>query len=111
MSPVIDPVHTSTTHPQATSVVIIGAGIIGLTAALTLAERNIPVVVLEKGRLAGEQSSRNLGWVRKTFRWPWPPIGCGRRWQSGLVAMSATGKPASCSSAVTTRRWACTRAG
>ncbi len=68
MSPVIDPVHTSTTHPQATSVVIIGAGIIGLTAALTLAERNIPVVVLEKGRLAGEQSSRNLGWVRKTNR-------------------------------------------
>jgi glycine/D-amino acid oxidase-like deaminating enzyme len=26
------------------------------------------VVVLEKGRIAGEQSSRNLGWVRKTSR-------------------------------------------
>ncbi|MBK4999746.1 FAD-binding oxidoreductase [Pseudomonas sp. S31] len=68
MSPVIDPVHTATRHPDATTVVIIGGGIIGLTAALTLAERNIPVVVLEKGRIAGEQSSRNLGWVRKTNR-------------------------------------------
>jgi glycine/D-amino acid oxidase-like deaminating enzyme len=54
--------------PNATTVVIIGGGIVGLTAALTLAERNIPVVVLEKGRIAGEQSSRNLGWIRKTSR-------------------------------------------
>lgn len=68
MSPTIEPVHTSNNLPAVTTVVIIGGGIIGLTAALTLAERNIPVVVLEKGRLAGEQSSRNLGWVRKTNR-------------------------------------------
>ncbi|HCN44764.1 MAG TPA: D-amino-acid oxidase, partial [Pseudomonas sp.] len=68
MSPSIDPVHSSPQLPPATSVVIIGAGIIGLTAALTLAERGIPVVVVEKGRIAGEQSSRNLGWVRKTSR-------------------------------------------
>ena len=47
---------------------IIGGGIIGLTAALTLAERGVPVVVLEKGRIAGEQSSRNLGWIRKMGR-------------------------------------------
>ncbi|MBK5007758.1 NAD(P)/FAD-dependent oxidoreductase [Pseudomonas sp. S32] len=68
MPPAIDPVITSTRQPDATTVVIIGGGIVGLTAALTLAERNIPVVVLEKGRIAGEQSSRNLGWVRKTNR-------------------------------------------
>lgn len=68
MAPTIASVHTSSVLPSTTSVVIIGGGIIGLTAALTLAERNIPVVVLEKGRLAGEQSSRNLGWVRKTSR-------------------------------------------
>lgn len=68
MSPSIDPVHTNGKQPSATTVVIIGGGIIGLTAALTLAERNIPVVVLEKGKIAGEQSSRNLGWVRKTSR-------------------------------------------
>lgn len=53
---------------MATTVAVIGAGVIGLTAALNLAERGIPVVVLEKGRLAGEQSSRNLGWVRKMSR-------------------------------------------
>lgn len=64
----IAPVFTSTQLPSATTVVVVGGGIVGLTAALTLAERNIPVVVLEKGRIAGEQSSRNLGWVRKTSR-------------------------------------------
>lgn len=68
MAPAITPVQTGATLPAATTVVIIGGGIVGLTAALALAERNIPVVLLEKGRLAGEQSSRNLGWVRKTSR-------------------------------------------
>lgn len=68
MSPEITPVTTSSDVPESTTVVIIGGGIVGLTAALTLAERNIPVVVLEKGRIAGEQSSRNLGWIRKTSR-------------------------------------------
>ncbi len=68
MAPVIEPVTTMQRMPAETAVVIIGGGIIGLTAALALSERNIPVVVLEKGRLAAEQSSRNLGWVRKTSR-------------------------------------------
>lgn len=70
MSPQTDTVITSASIPTTTSVVVIGGGIVGLTAALTLAERNIPVVVLEKGRIAGEQSSRNLGWIRKTSRAP-----------------------------------------
>jgi glycine/D-amino acid oxidase-like deaminating enzyme len=68
VAPVIAPVQTSLDTPEATCVVVIGGGIVGLTAALNLAERGIPVVVLEKGRLAAEQSSRNLGWVRKTGR-------------------------------------------
>jgi glycine/D-amino acid oxidase-like deaminating enzyme len=66
--PKIDPVHCSPTLPAATTVVVIGGGIVGLTAALTLGERGIPAVVIEKGTIAGEQSSRNLGWIRKMGR-------------------------------------------
>jgi glycine/D-amino acid oxidase-like deaminating enzyme len=61
-------VPTTDELPGSTTVAIIGGGIVGVAAALTLAERNIPVVLLEKGHIAGEQSSRNLGWVRKTNR-------------------------------------------
>jgi len=70
MAPRIAPVETSGVLPKETSVVVIGGGIVGLSTALCLAERNVPVVVVEKGRLAGEQSSRNLGWVRKVMRSP-----------------------------------------
>lgn len=68
MSPKTLAVNATASLPETTQVVIIGGGIVGISAALTLAERGIPVVVLEKGRVALEQSSRNLGWVRKTNR-------------------------------------------
>ena len=68
MGPTIKAVKTSDKIPEQTEGVIIGGGIVGLSAALTLAERGIPVVVAEKGKIAAEQSSRNLGWVRKTNR-------------------------------------------
>ena len=67
-SPLIGAVATTSALPKETEVVVIGGGIIGLNAALTLVERGIAVTVIEKGRIAGEQSSRNLGWVRKTNR-------------------------------------------
>ncbi|RYH03084.1 FAD-binding oxidoreductase [Salipiger sp. IMCC34102] len=54
--------------PSRTEVVVIGAGIVGVMTAWELARQGIPVVLLEKGRVAGEQSSRNWGWVRAQGR-------------------------------------------
>jgi glycine/D-amino acid oxidase-like deaminating enzyme len=42
-------------------VVVIGGGFTGLSAALELGKRGIPVTVLEAGRVAGEASGRNGG--------------------------------------------------
>jgi len=42
-------------------VVIIGAGIVGVTAALSLTERGADVVVVERGSVAGEASGLNAG--------------------------------------------------
>jgi len=42
-------------------VVVIGAGIVGTSTALTLAERGVGVVVLERGSVAGEASGLNAG--------------------------------------------------
>ena len=59
MPPLVDPVPSDQQLPKSTEVAIIGGGIIGVSAALTLAERGIPVALFEKGHIAGEQSSRN----------------------------------------------------
>jgi glycine/D-amino acid oxidase-like deaminating enzyme len=50
--------------PTKTSVVIIGGGIIGVSTALFLAQKGIPVVLCEKGEIGAEQSGRNWGWTR-----------------------------------------------
>lgn len=54
--------------PEQVDVVVIGGGIVGISTALELAERGQQVLVCEKGRVAGEQSSRNWGWIRQTGR-------------------------------------------
>lgn len=54
--------------PAACDVVVVGGGVIGVMTAWHLAERGMSVTVLEKGRIAGEQSSRNWGWVRQQGR-------------------------------------------
>jgi glycine/D-amino acid oxidase-like deaminating enzyme len=68
MGPYVDSVTSDEVLPAATSVVVIGGGIIGTSAALSLAARGIRVVLCEKGYIACEQSSRNWGWCRQAGR-------------------------------------------
>jgi glycine/D-amino acid oxidase-like deaminating enzyme len=56
--------------PSAADVVIIGGGIVGVSTAYFLARQGVSVVLCEKGRIAGEQSGRNWGWVRQQGRSP-----------------------------------------
>ncbi|MHB0776025.1 NAD(P)/FAD-dependent oxidoreductase [Halomonas sp. WWR20] len=61
--PRAEPVATSSGLPERADVVIVGGGIAGLLTAHFLNARGFDVVVLEKGVVAGEQSSRAFGWV------------------------------------------------
>src|SRR5215475_8297391 len=70
MGPEVKSVETDGVLPPQADVVVIGGGVIGLTSALFLAERGIKVVVVEKGEIACEQSSRNWGWCRQSARDP-----------------------------------------
>ncbi len=54
--------------PDAVDVVIIGGGIVGVSTAWFLARQGVRVALCEKGRIAGEQSSRNWGWIRQQGR-------------------------------------------
>ena len=64
------PVQFDNPLPEGADVVIIGGGIIGVMTALFLARKKVSVTLLEKGRIAGEQSSRNWGWIRQQGRDP-----------------------------------------
>jgi len=50
--------------------VVIGGGVVGAFTSYYLARRGLKVALLEKGHIAGEQSSRNWGWCRKMRRDP-----------------------------------------
>ena len=56
--------------PDGVDVVVIGGGVAGVFSALYLNRAGLKVAVLEKGRIAGEQSSRNWGWIRQHGRDP-----------------------------------------
>ena len=68
MSPPVSTVASDAALPAAAEIVVIGGGIIGVSAALYLAKRGIPVALVEKGHVGGEQSSRNWGWCRQQGR-------------------------------------------
>src|SRR5688572_30294686 len=51
-------------------VVVVGAGIVGSATAYYLARRGARVVVVERGRVPGEQSRKNWGFVRQQGRDP-----------------------------------------
>src|ERR1700732_801792 len=70
MGPKVDPVQSDAALPPRTGVVVIGGGIAGTSTAFFLAGKGVPVVLCEKGEIAGEQSSRNWGWCRKMGRDP-----------------------------------------
>lgn len=68
MGPSVDVVASSAEFPTTAEVVVIGGGIVGVATALSLVQRGVRTVLLEKGSVAAEQSSRNWGWCRRTGR-------------------------------------------
>jgi glycine/D-amino acid oxidase-like deaminating enzyme len=62
------PVMFNDALPGTADVVVIGAGIAGTATSYFLAQHGLKVVLCEKGRVAGEQSSRSFGWIRQQGR-------------------------------------------
>lgn len=56
-------VQAASALPEQADVVIIGAGICGVLTACNLAKQGKKIVVLEKGEIACESSSKAFGWV------------------------------------------------
>jgi glycine/D-amino acid oxidase-like deaminating enzyme len=56
--------------PRRADVVIIGGGIMGCAAAWSLSRAGLSVVLVEKNRIASQQSGRNWGFVRSLCRDP-----------------------------------------
>src|SRR5216683_2689615 len=68
MSPPVQPVASDEKLPESADVVVIGGGIAGSAAAYALAKKSLSVALLDKGRIGGEQTSRNWGWCRQQHR-------------------------------------------
>jgi glycine/D-amino acid oxidase-like deaminating enzyme len=68
MAPPIETIPSDPDLPRVVDAVVIGGGIVGVSAAYFLARKGASVALLEKGEIAGEQSAQNMGWVRKLGR-------------------------------------------
>jgi glycine/D-amino acid oxidase-like deaminating enzyme len=55
------PVSFNDRLPEQVDVVVIGGGVVGICTAWYLSQDGVSVLVCDKGRVAGEQSSRNWG--------------------------------------------------
>jgi glycine/D-amino acid oxidase-like deaminating enzyme len=64
MAPDVEKVDGDPDLPERADAVIIGGGIVGTATAYFLAKKGLSVALVEKGHVAGEQSSRNWGWCR-----------------------------------------------
>jgi glycine/D-amino acid oxidase-like deaminating enzyme len=61
--------HLGSDNPShRNDVVVIGAGVVGLSAALELRKRGLSVCVLDRSGAGGGQSSRNWGFIRQQGR-------------------------------------------
>lgn len=54
--------------PTCCDAVVVGGGVLGLSIAYELAGRGLSVVLVERDRVGGRQSGRNLGFVRQQGR-------------------------------------------
>lgn len=68
MPPYVKRIESDEKLPESVDVVIVGGGIVGVSAAYCLARENKSVALIEKGHVACEQSSRNWGWCRQQNR-------------------------------------------
>ncbi|MBV9748964.1 MAG: FAD-binding oxidoreductase [Acetobacteraceae bacterium] len=68
MSPPVNKVQSDPALPASADIVVIGGGIVGVSAAYYLAKKGHSVALVEKGAVGAEQSSRNWGWCRQQNR-------------------------------------------
>jgi len=68
MMPPLESVPDDPVLPARADAVVIGGGIAGVSAAYFLAQKGQSVALVEKGRIAAEQSGRNWGWCRRQNR-------------------------------------------
>lgn len=112
-----DAVEFKSELPKAADAVMIGGGVLGVTAALYLRRKGLTVALVEKGHVGAEQSGRNWGWVRVQGRDPheipialearrlWAALDRDTGGSTGLRRMSTTYLPRTASELASYARW------